>query len=210
MFRLTILIFIFVLFLTGCSLNKPQANVIVETELNTNMGEDKVAVIIEPKTEYNPVFPVDDFQNRITKKRFGEYITQNNSPIKQERFNGYHTGVDVEYEDVKGDVLVRSVADGVVIYSGWVSGYGGVIIINHNNYTALYGHVKQLSSIKKNVNVRVSEQIGTLGDGKTMETDNERKHLHFGIYKGQEINFRGYVQSEDELMKWLDPLKLYD
>jgi len=39
----------------------------------------------------------------------------------------------------------------------------------------------------------------------TKETDEERKHLHFGIHEGESVNLLGYVQNTNELSGWLDP-----
>jgi murein DD-endopeptidase MepM/ murein hydrolase activator NlpD len=212
-----LIILILPLILTGCNFDK-ETSVLV---LPTNNGsieeareeEDQKEKQVKNEDKNILVFPVDDFKNRITKKSFGDYITPKNSSVQPERFNGYHTGVDVEYEDVEVDVLVRSIADGIVLYSGWISDYGGVVVVNHeieeNNYTVIYGHIKQLSLIKKGIEVIAGEQIGVLGEGRTRETDGERKHLHFGLYKGGEINFKGYVQNEDELSRWLDPLIVF-
>lgn len=41
--------------------------------------------------------PMNKAGERITKKKFGDYIDQRNSPIKPERFSGYHTGVDLRF-----------------------------------------------------------------------------------------------------------------
>ncbi|PIX12305.1 hypothetical protein COZ73_00470 [Candidatus Falkowbacteria bacterium CG_4_8_14_3_um_filter_36_11] len=90
------------------------------------------------------VFPVAEFKSRITKKPFGIYITPKTSPVQPERFQGYHIGVDVEYGDATGTVPVMAIADGQVVFSGWVSGYGGIVIIKHlinnQNYLVLYRH----------------------------------------------------------------------
>lgn len=54
----------------------------------------------KPKKLPKIVLPIAEFEKRITKKPFGIYITPQNSPVQPERFTGYHTGVDVEYEDI--------------------------------------------------------------------------------------------------------------
>jgi len=40
-------------------------------------------------------------------------------------------------------------------------------------------------------------------------TDGERSHLHFAILSDNRIDVRGYVQSESELLGWIDPVILY-
>lgn len=49
-------------------------------------------------------------------------------------------------------------------------------------------------------------KLGTLGKGYTHETDNERRNLHFGLKPGKTLDIRGYVQTESELSKWVDPV----
>lgn len=73
-----------------------------------------VPTIFESKYTY----PINDFFQRITKKPFGIFITPKNSPVQPEKFMGYHTGVDIEYGDITGDVPVYAIANGQVIYSG--------------------------------------------------------------------------------------------
>ncbi len=76
--------------------------------------------------------------------------------------------------------------------------------------TAVYGHIKYFSVEKEAGDlVEKGEQIAILGT-KGLETDDERKHLHFGIHKGSEVDIRGYVQNKSELSAWLDPNSIYE
>jgi murein DD-endopeptidase MepM/ murein hydrolase activator NlpD len=156
--------------------------------------------------------PVAGFRNRVTKKPFGIFITSQTSPIQPERFRGYHTGADAEYSDITTTVPVHAAQNGTVVYSGYVSGYGGVIVLtgNINNQAVrfLYGHLNPSQLLPINTTVSAGQQIGILGKGYSKETDFERRHLHFAIIKGTKIDFRGYVQDKNELVKWLDPLLL--
>lgn len=157
--------------------------------------------------------PVAEFMQRITKKPFGIYVTPQNSPVMPEKFTGYHTAIDVEYEDTSTDVPVYAVSDGKVVLSRTASGYGGVIAIeiniNDQNHTIIYGHIRPSTLPKMGSEVKKGEQIGLLGIGYSAETDNERKHLHFGILSDNRIDLRGYVQNEPELSGWIDPITLY-
>ncbi len=164
-----------------------------------------------PRLDVNEsiVPPVVDFAARATKKKFGTYVTPTNSPVTPEKFSGYHTGIDSEFEDVTDNVEVMAVADGTVVYSGMVSGYGGVVGIGHriNNveYVAIYGHLDPTTLIRSGTHVSPGMQVGILGDGYTHETDGERKHLHFALHKGTTINLRGYVSKQTDLSGWVDP-----
>lgn len=153
--------------------------------------------------------PVADFAARITKKPFGIFITPQNSPVQPERFSGYHTGVDVEYDDTADDVPIKAITAGTVLQARTASGYGGVIVIQHEidgePVVAIYGHLDPTSLVKVGTKVEAGQQIGILGDHQSNETDGERKHLHFALIPGTAVDLRGYVQSESELAAWRDP-----
>ncbi len=153
--------------------------------------------------------PVSEFKPRVTKKFFGTYITPHNSPIKPEKFTGFHTAVDVEYVDVISDVPVYSIDDGQIIYSGKVNGYGGFIAIQYSQYVGIYGHLRPKSLLPNKSIIKKGGNIGVLGTGYSSETDGERKHLHFAVLKGSKLDFRGYVESKSELSLWLNPLDLF-
>lgn len=160
----------------------------------------------------NPL-PVDRAAERVTKKPFGIYVTPKNSPVQPERFAGYHTGTDFEIfpgeEDL--DVTVFALKDGKVLYKQWVNGYGGVLIqsatIDNNPVTILYGHLN-IGSIDKKIgdNLAEGERIGVLGKGYSQETGGERKHLHLAVYRGKNINLRGYVSDRRQLNSWMNPM----
>jgi murein DD-endopeptidase MepM/ murein hydrolase activator NlpD len=71
-----------------------------------------------------------------------------------------HNGVD--YAAPKG-TPVRSVADGVVDFAGWQSGYGNVIEVRHGNgKSTLYAHLSR-SDVKKGQRVEQGQRIGAVG-----------------------------------------------
>ncbi|MFA6524852.1 MAG: M23 family metallopeptidase [Patescibacteria group bacterium] len=156
--------------------------------------------------------PLDQPKERIIKKPFGIKITKTNSPVQPERFSGYHTGADFEVfaDELNSDVEVKSFCTGSLRMKTTASGYGGVIVqecdLNGQRVTVIYGHL-MIASVKFEVgsNIKKGDIIGLLGADKSAETDGERKHLHFGIHKGTEINIKGYVQTEAELNNWIDP-----
>lgn len=152
---------------------------------------------------YNP--------ERITKKHFGTYVEPGNSPVDPEVFRGYHTAVDFETFEYEQDieVPVYTICEGPIVRNVWAQGYGGVLVqscfINGERVTVVYGHIDLESVPEETDLLQFGDFIGNLGDGYTVETDFERKHLHLGIYKGIEINLLGYVQDEAELDEWIDP-----
>ena len=225
----TIIIIAVIILVTGvlffASLNQQEAaikestenefaeKVVEEEESVVSPGPRKVVEEVE-ETENKPLLisPLNNPNERIRLKKHGDYITPENSPVSPERFQGYHAGVDMEVfpEELGSAVEVKAACGGSVIEKKWVNGYGGVLVmaceLEGEAVTMLYGHLN-ISSTKfnKGDNVRAGEVIGNLGAENSRETDKERKHLHFSIHKGKEIELRGYVKTEPELEAWLDP-----
>jgi murein DD-endopeptidase MepM/ murein hydrolase activator NlpD len=170
------------------------------------------AVAAEPSTSVAPadpnlVLPIADYANRRTLKRFGTWVDDG-------RFLGYHLGEDVEYGDVAEEVVVHAIADGTVLVSGWVNGYGGTLIIQHEidgeKINAIYGHLDPASLVKEGESVAKGQTIARLGDGFTDETDGRRKHLHFGLYAaGEDLRVNGYTLEAMDLKDWIDPQELF-
>lgn len=171
---------------------------------------------LSPTITANPnalALPVADFKARVTKKPFGIYITPQSSPAQPERFSGFHTGADAEYEDATIDVPVFAVADGTVVLSKTATGYGGVFVIeiqlNGKAHSVLYGHIRPSSLPKVGTQVTKGEQLAFLGTGFSAETDNERRHLHFAVLATNVLDIRGYVPAQSQLSGWIDPLTFY-
>lgn len=156
--------------------------------------------------------PIEHYKERITKKPYGIKVSPGDSPVKPEKFSGYHTGTDFEIlpgEEII-DVPVYAICDGPLILKRSVSGYGGALVqqckLGDVNVTVIYGHIK-LDSVKAKVkeNIKKGERLGVLGKGYSAETGGERKHLHLGIHYGHDVNLLGYVKDYNELKKWLNP-----
>lgn len=162
--------------------------------------------------------PINNFDGRLTKRWFGKYVTplDNQGMACGKGFTGYHTGDDLEVskEEINQTIPIYAIAEGQVKRIGFVSGYGGLIIIEHNLngqlVTAYYGHIALSSSSLKNGDDVISgQQIAALGEQCSTQTDFERKHLHFAIHKGNQIDVRGYVPVKADLDAWLDPKKYF-
>lgn len=160
------------------------------------------------------VLPIAGFFERVTKKSFGIFITPQTSPVHPERFSGYHAGADAETlpDEQELDVPVFAIADGMIVRTARANGYGGVILlrstVGNETITVLYGHVR-LSSVrfKTDDSVNKGDTLAVLGTGFSDETDGERKHLHFGVVRGDSTDVRGYVQTHKELDAWHDPME---
>ncbi len=85
-----------------------------------------------------------------------------------------HTGIDIS---ASMGSPVKSTADGIVAYSGWNSGYGRCVIVDHGNgYQTLYGHLSRASVIVGE-EVRQGEIVGLVGtSGRSTGP-----HLHYEV-----------------------------
>ncbi len=95
--------------------------------------------------------------------------------------HAFHKGLDLKAPYVP----VRSVKLGLVTYSGWLGGYGNVVVIQHDGgYKSLYAHLSR-RYVKKGQTVARGKVIGQSGNtGYSFGP-----HLHLEITKnGQNIN----------------------
>lgn len=98
-----------------------------------------------------------------------------------------HQGLDIA---AKTGTPIKAVADGKVIHSKEMGGYGNLIIIDHGNgITTYYGHCSKLIA-KNGENVTVGDIIAEVGS-----TGNSTgPHLHFEIRQnGKYINPANYL-----------------
>lgn len=186
--------------------NSEPATSSAETPIETT---DKSSTSVNEEV-YPP--PIRDAEGRITKKPFGIKISPATSPVQPEKFSGYHTGTDFEAREGEFDqeVVVHPICVGEVKEVKRVSGYGGVVIqvceINNESVSVIYGHISlSKSPISPGARLTLMDPIAILADDKSSESDGERKHLHLGIYKGGQVDLRGYVSTEAELEKWINP-----
>jgi murein DD-endopeptidase MepM/ murein hydrolase activator NlpD len=96
------------------------------------------------------------------------------SPFGKRRGGDMHKGVDISAS--KGAEIV-AVANGEVVFSGWMRGYGNVVIIEHVGeiYTVYAHNLKNL--VRNGEKVYKNQIIATVGTtGKAT-----RPHLHFEI-----------------------------
>lgn len=160
-------------------------------------------------------YPMEGFLSGITKKHFGVFVEPGQSPVSQERFRGWHTGADAETDgqDPDKDIPISAIAEGTVAVSKNASGYGGVLAIRHavgkRSVLAIYGHLRSSSMPAVDARVSAGEKIAVLGKGFSPETDGERRHLHFGLYRGEDIAIAGYAAREGDLAQWYDPVVFF-
>ncbi len=159
-------------------------------------------------------YPITNYASRITNRWYGKLITAADSKSLAcgQPYQGYHTGDDLEVTktELNQPVPVFAIARGTVLSAGPVSGYGGLIVIEHNlgnqTVTAYYGHINlSQTTVTQGQTVQAGQQITVLGDNCSSQTGGERKHLHFAIHQGSAVDVRGYVPNQATLANWLNP-----
>ncbi len=99
------------------------------------------------------------------------YVARNNPVSGRPE---YHSGYDIPAP--KG-TSVFAVADGVVITSGWVNGYGNTVMISHGSgIVTLYGHNSSL-----NVSVGQTVSTGDVIAGVGTTGNSTGNHCHFEV-----------------------------
>lgn len=119
---------------------------------------------------------------------------------------GSHKGIDFGWHSSVGkNQPVYACDDGVVIYNRYQASGGYVIHIKHNDgYVSEYGHLlKNSQKIHEGDHVKKGQHIANMG---ASGLNCFGAHLHFGLYKGEKINYK-------DKSKFVDPLKylcMYD
>nr|MBO6295084.1 M23 family metallopeptidase [Schwartzia sp. (in: firmicutes)] len=99
----------------------------------------------------------------------------------------YHSGMDIGGD--YGDPIIAAAA-GIVTYSGWISGYGYAVIIDHGGgISTLYGHNEALA-VAEGQTVSQGQVIAYCGS-----TGNSTgPHCHFEVREGGEpVDPMGYL-----------------
>ncbi len=96
-------------------------------------------------------------------------------PVTRRR--DFHTGIDIKAPRGRA---IHAARGGRVEYSGWMGGYGRVVVIDHGDgHSTLYAHCSSLS-VRKRQKVSQGQVIATVGTtGRTTGP-----HLHFEIRRG--------------------------
>ena len=116
-----------------------------------------------------------------------------------------HYGIDFGWHNCIGkNQVVMAADDGEVIYNRKQITGGYVIHIKHNDgYCTEYGHLlKDSQRVKEGMKVKKGQIIAQMGASGICNG----AHLHFGVYKGNYINY-------SDKSKFVDPLKylcMYD
>ena len=137
----------------------PRKTVRKKLRTKKRKGEGRRRITKSGKVPLSFMFPIDG--GRII-SRFGK------------RGRRMHKGIDIKAPE---GTPVRASEDGVVIFSGFLRGYGNVIIIKHEgNYFTVYAHNKY-NIVKEGEFVRKGQTIAKVGRTGNATTP----HLHFEI-----------------------------
>ena len=126
-------------------------------------------------------YPVSDY--RLT-SNYGRRPDPMDGIIK------FHSGVDLACSQ---GTLIHATADGIVSHSGWTSGSGYVVVLEHGlGFSTIYAHNKT-NAVKVGQQVRRGEVIGYVGStGRTTGP-----HVHYEVLKnGKNINPAPYLAGE--------------
>jgi peptidoglycan DL-endopeptidase CwlO len=103
------------------------------------------------------------------------------------RWGGFHPGIDI---GVPEGTPIHAAAAGTVIYCGWESGYGNLVVIDHHNSLATaYAHQSRIE-VSCNQNVEQGQVIGLSGCTGFCTGP----HLHFEVrVNGAPVDPLGYL-----------------
>ena len=120
----------------------------------------------------------------------GQFIWPVNGPITSPfgpRWGSFHPGIDI---GVPEGTPIHAAASGRVIYCGWMSGYGNLVMIDHGGGLAtLYGHQSRIAS-SCGQSLSQGQVIGYVGCTGFCTGP----HLHFEVrVNGQPVDPLGYL-----------------
>ena len=151
-----------------------------ELEVNINIEDSILRKIVEIEDRFNFI---ESENNEISLDLI--------SPAKgllSEGFNfsDKHFGVDIV---LKERTPIKSISDGIVIFSAWTLNYGHTVVVYHKNkLTSIYKHNESIK-VKKGDFVMSGEVIALSGNTGDLSTG---PHLHFEIWDSQ-----GPINPED-------------
>jgi len=107
----------------------------------------------------------------------------------------FHSGLDI---GARHGAPISAAADGVVIYAGFSSSYGNMVVLKHrNNYITVYAHASKLF-VSKGEKVKKGQKIAAVGATGVATGP----HLHFEVKKnGKTIDPSKALQLTEKVKK---------
>jgi murein DD-endopeptidase MepM/ murein hydrolase activator NlpD len=130
---------------------------------------------------------LEDFKLNLSTTPIGlpiEGQISSNFGLRSNPFSGigseHHNGLDLKSEY---GTIVKSTADGEVIFAGYKGNFGNMVIIDHGkNFKTLYGHLSQIL-VEEGQEIKANTFIGKVGStGRSTGP-----HLHYEIHKDGKI-----------------------
>ncbi|MCB0278405.1 MAG: M23 family metallopeptidase [Calditrichaeota bacterium] len=180
-------------------------------QMNTGDDNEETPVIIgEPDPNQPFRFPLDNY---TVLQPFAKFNT---------RFAKYHSADDLQ---ASAGTAVYASGNGEIIFSGPLSGYGWLIVIEHSDYGvySLYGHLSTRRDHRGTGTVNKGDLIAYIGDDDedgSGPMDNSgtypywAPHLHFAIRTGKKTDYpstgddrwmAGYTDAHPKAIGWLAP-----
>lgn len=214
---LILILIIGVIYLILKSNNTKKSSNQTSVKTTTSVTSATAAIAKTPESRYD--YPTDQYSKRLSKNPYGTFYPSSSPHTLDSdvcpgaiKYSGYHTGDDLEtFVDEKNSaVSVHSIYNGTVLKAQNVSGYGGIIVILYNingqDYTAYFGHIDlSTAQVKSGSYVNTGDKLAELAAACSGANDNVRKHLHFAIHRGSQIDYKGYVTTKSALGAWVDP-----
>lgn len=144
-----------------------------ELKVNINVEDSILRKIVEIEDRFNII---ESENNKISID-----LTSPASGLISEgfSFSDKHFGVDIV---LKERTPVKSISDGIVIFSAWTLNYGYTVVVYHKNkLTSIYKHNESIK-VKKGDFVMSGEVIALSGNTGDLTTG---PHLHFEIWDSQ-------------------------
>ena len=144
-----------------------------ELEVNINIEDSILRKIVETEDRFNII---ESENNEISI----DLVSPANGLISEGfNFSDGHFGVDVV---LKERTPIKSVSDGIVIFSAWTLNYGYTVVVYHKNkLTSIYKHNESIK-VEKGDFVMSGEVIALSGNTGDLTTG---PHLHFEIWDSQ-------------------------
>lgn len=118
-----------------------------------------------------------------------EYYISSHFEYRTLKTYHFHNGIDIPLVE---DTPLYALADGIVSYAGFMSGYGHTVIIKYNNgYKSLYGHCSPKYIVSIGQSVKAKEKVAYVGpkylpNGR-LNGFTTGQHLHFTLYYNNKL-----------------------
>lgn len=155
---------------------------ISENDLKPNKADSLLREKVDKEDKYNL------FESAISSTNFVLFPPVNGIISEGYNAENKHYAVDIV---VAEETPVKATADGTVIFAGWTTDTGYVVIIEHRNeLISVYKHNASITKTQGDL-VKAGEVIALSGDTGTLSTG---PHLHFELWnRGYPVNPTNFI-----------------